>query len=68
MFILFNVKHFVFQIVDEGGNEVGRNVEGEIWIRGPQLCKGYLNLPEENMNFFTEDGWAKTGQYELFLN
>ncbi|XP_052803276.1 luciferin 4-monooxygenase-like [Mya arenaria] len=25
------------------------------------MCTGYLNLPEQTREFFTEDGWAKTG-------
>ncbi|XP_060553012.1 uncharacterized protein LOC132714225 [Ruditapes philippinarum] len=50
------------KIVDvETGKTLGINEEGEIWVRGPQLCLGYLNLPEENKNFFTADGWARTG-------
>lgn len=50
------------KIVDvESGRTCGVNEEGEIWVKGPQLCLGYLNLPEENKNFFTTDGWAKTG-------
>lgn len=52
--------------MDEDGNEVAYNVEGEIWIRGPQLSKGYFNLPDENINLFTEDGWARTGEFKFY--
>ncbi|CAB83169.1 Long-chain-fatty-acid-CoA ligase [Schizosaccharomyces pombe] len=34
---------------------------GEVWIRGPAVCNGYLNRPEDNKAAFTEDGWFKTG-------
>ncbi|XP_053374439.1 uncharacterized protein LOC128546991 [Mercenaria mercenaria] len=50
------------KIVDvETGKTCGLNEEGEIWIKGPQISLGYLNLPEENKRFFTDDGWARTG-------
>ena len=34
---------------------------GEIWLRTPQLMKGYLGKPEETANVITEDGWFRTG-------
>ena len=34
---------------------------GEILLRGPQIFKGYWNLPEETAKTFTPDGWLKTG-------
>ncbi|XP_045188977.2 uncharacterized protein LOC123546613 [Mercenaria mercenaria] len=50
------------KIVDvDTGKTCDAYEEGEIWIRGPQVCLGYLNAPEETKTFFTEDGWAKTG-------
>lgn len=47
--------------IDEQGNDVGLNERGEICILGPQVMKGYWNLPEESKNAFTEDGWFRTG-------
>jgi acyl-CoA synthetase (AMP-forming)/AMP-acid ligase II len=35
-------------------------VEGELWIKGPQVMEGYWKQPELTMNAF-EDGWYKTG-------
>ncbi|XP_052808168.1 uncharacterized protein LOC128237001 [Mya arenaria] len=50
------------KIVDvETGKRVGPGQEGEIWIRGPQVCGGYLGLPEQTRELFTNDGWVKTG-------
>jgi acyl-CoA synthetase (AMP-forming)/AMP-acid ligase II len=34
---------------------------GELWIRGPQIMKGYLNQPEETAASLDRDGWYHTG-------
>jgi acyl-CoA synthetase (AMP-forming)/AMP-acid ligase II len=34
---------------------------GEIWLRTPQLMKGFLNKPEAAAEVITEDGWFRTG-------
>lgn len=34
---------------------------GELWIKGPNVFKGYLNNPEGTANALTEDGYFKTG-------
>jgi len=34
---------------------------GEIWIRSPQVMKGYWNLPEETEKSITTDGWFRSG-------
>ena len=35
--------------------------QGEIWLRGPSITKGYYNRDKETEEAFTEDGWFKTG-------
>ncbi len=34
---------------------------GEIWIRSPQVMKGYWNMPEETAAAITPDGWFRSG-------
>ena len=48
------------RIVDEQGADVVTGEAGEVWVRGPQVMKGYLNNPQATEQSFT-DGWLHTG-------
>jgi len=50
------------RIVDvENGSDLGPHERGELWIRGPQVMKGYLGAPEATAATITEEGWLHTG-------
>lgn len=43
------------------GRELGRNENGEVLLRGPQVMKGYLNAPEATRQTLEPDGFLHTG-------
>ena len=48
------------KIVDDEGNALGINQIGELWVKGPQVMKGYYNSPVETAKTITDD-WLHTG-------
>jgi acyl-CoA synthetase (AMP-forming)/AMP-acid ligase II len=50
------------KIVDVAtGAELGSDQPGELWVRGPQLMRGYLKQPAATAGMLDDDGWLHTG-------
>ncbi len=50
------------KIVDyNNGTELGANQEGEIWVHGPQVMKGYLGNLGATDAMIDDEGWLRTG-------
>ncbi len=51
---------FEGRVVDANGDDVAPGGAGELWVRGAQVIRGYLNRPEATAETIT-DGWLHTG-------
>ena len=55
------IPNVVAKITDpDTGADLGRNAEGMLWIKGPNVMLGYLNQPEKTAEAI-QDGWYNTG-------
>ena len=50
------------RLVDvDSGEDVGVGGQGELWIKGPCVMKGYWQADDQTRAALTDDGWLKTG-------
>ncbi len=50
--------------IREDGVDVPRGEPGELWVRGPQIMRGYWNRPDETAQVLA-DGWLRTGDVAI---
>jgi long-chain acyl-CoA synthetase len=48
------------RLVDDQGKDVAPGEAGELWVKGPQVMKGYWQRPDETARVL-RDGWLATG-------
>ncbi len=48
------------RLVNDEGDDVTKGESGELWVKGPQVMKGYLGLKEATAEVLN-DGWLATG-------
>ncbi len=48
------------RIIDDEGNDAPLGQRGELWVKGPQVMKGYWNRPEDTAESI-KDCWVATG-------
>ncbi|MGD9752874.1 MAG: long-chain fatty acid--CoA ligase [Acidimicrobiia bacterium] len=49
------------RLVDDDGRDVLVGDPGEIWVRGPNVFRGYWADPDATAAALTPDGWLRTG-------
>ncbi len=62
------IKGVKLKIVDSDGNCVPLGEEGDLYVYGETINKGYYKLPEENAKSFTEDNWFITGDRAMIVD
>jgi acyl-CoA synthetase (AMP-forming)/AMP-acid ligase II len=62
----FAIPNTECRLVDAAtGEDAAPGQPGELWIRGPQVMKGYLNNPEATASTVDGEGWLHTGDVAI---
>jgi long-chain acyl-CoA synthetase len=54
-----------FKILDDKGHKLPPGDNGVLYVRGPQVMKGYYKMPELSAGALSEDGWFNTGDIAM---
>ena len=52
--------------LDGGENALGPFEQGELYVAGPQVMKGYFNNPKATKEMIDDDGWLRTGDIAYY--
>lgn len=52
-----------FYIVDDDGNQVKPGEEGELWLAGPQVTRGYYKRPEQTKRQYMENPFSEEPEF-----
>ncbi|ENN71727.1 hypothetical protein YQE_11649, partial [Dendroctonus ponderosae] len=55
------VTGMMVKVIDESGEPLGPNQEGELCFKGPLIMKGYVGDPKATAETIDKDGWLHTG-------
>jgi acyl-CoA synthetase (AMP-forming)/AMP-acid ligase II len=62
----FAVPNSECRLIDPAtGEDAGPGERGELWVRGPNVMKGYLNNPAATADTIDADGWLHTGDVAI---
>ncbi|MGF0313454.1 AMP-binding protein [Rhodococcus sp. IEGM1428] len=60
------VEGIEIRIVDPNGDDVGVGDDGEVWLRGDNVMRGYFEDPVATAEAIDADGWLRTGDVGRF--
>lgn len=55
------IRNVRLRIVDERERDVAPGGDGEVWVQGPGVMRGYHHRPDATARALAEGGWFKTG-------
>jgi acyl-CoA synthetase (AMP-forming)/AMP-acid ligase II len=62
----FAVPNTECRLIDPStGEDAAEGERGELWVRGPQVMKGYLNNPDATAGTVDSEGWLHTGDVAI---